>query len=283
MSLQALVDAIRHSLEQDERWSITTDELISLLGVDTAEFYRTIYGIRDKIHLYDAIDVFTADNVGDLVTILECFHGPAAEAALSGAGVFLPHESRVELTECFLATVQQAVRRHKVRYQDFEGMLSAVGDFGRAFRIYIEQAFSIQRLFAQAHERFFAGRKPDVFACRLSSNYLANLFERHVLSFEGVFCKLTHVLERHAYECGFFSERVCFEDEELDDRHQRRKDIDHAKAVMEMDGARMTLELLKRQYKRLMKRYHPDLNPKGLERCKDINNAYALLVALEAG
>jgi DnaJ-class molecular chaperone len=36
---------------------------------------------------------------------------------------------------------------------------------------------------------------------------------------------------------------------------------------------------LRSRYRQLMMRHHPDADPAGLERCKDVNAAYALLIS----
>ena len=38
-------------------------------------------------------------------------------------------------------------------------------------------------------------------------------------------------------------------------------------------------DALRTRYRQLMMRHHPDVDPSGLERCKDVNVAYALLIA----
>jgi curved DNA-binding protein CbpA len=43
----------------------------------------------------------------------------------------------------------------------------------------------------------------------------------------------------------------------------------------------LAADALRRRYRELMKRYHPDVNPSGLERCKEINAAYAVLMSRE--
>jgi DnaJ-class molecular chaperone len=48
---------------------------------------------------------------------------------------------------------------------------------------------------------------------------------------------------------------------------------------MNLEDRTLTLPLLKAQYKRLMKIYHPDINPQGLRRCQDITAAYSLLLS----
>ena len=40
-----------------------------------------------------------------------------------------------------------------------------------------------------------------------------------------------------------------------------------------------TAEILRARYRELMMRHHPDADPSGLERCKDVNVAYSLLIA----
>jgi hypothetical protein len=52
-----------------------------------------------------------------------------------------------------------------------------------------------------------------------------------------------------------------------------------AARVMGLQGNGHTAEDLRQCYRRLMMRYHPDVDPTGLERCKDINAAYALLIS----
>jgi hypothetical protein len=51
-----------------------------------------------------------------------------------------------------------------------------------------------------------------------------------------------------------------------------------ARRALGVEGTSYTAETLRSRYRRLMMRYHPDANPSGLERCKDVNAAYALLM-----
>jgi DnaJ-class molecular chaperone len=40
-----------------------------------------------------------------------------------------------------------------------------------------------------------------------------------------------------------------------------------------------TAESLRARYRELMMRHHPDADPNGLERCKDVNVAYSMLIS----
>jgi DnaJ-class molecular chaperone len=47
---------------------------------------------------------------------------------------------------------------------------------------------------------------------------------------------------------------------------------------MGIGGLAVTPEDLRARYRTLMMRHHPDVDPSGLERCKDVNVAYSLLI-----
>ena len=52
-----------------------------------------------------------------------------------------------------------------------------------------------------------------------------------------------------------------------------------ALTVMGFSRGGFTAESLRARYRELMMRHHPDADPTGLERCKDVNVAYSLLIA----
>jgi DnaJ-class molecular chaperone len=56
-----------------------------------------------------------------------------------------------------------------------------------------------------------------------------------------------------------------------------------ARRIMGIEQEEITAEALRARYRVLMMRYHPDADPSGLERCKDVNVAYSLLIAEVAG
>jgi DnaJ-class molecular chaperone len=48
---------------------------------------------------------------------------------------------------------------------------------------------------------------------------------------------------------------------------------------MGLPAGEATAEDLRGRYRALMMRHHPDVDPSGLEVCKDVNAAYALLIS----
>ena len=77
------------------------------------------------------------------------------------------------------------------------------------------------------------------------------------------------------------------EDERIGDGQERAgtgvaepsEQLGAARRAMDLKSQPLSVPLLKSQYKRLMKIYHPDINPQGLRRCQEITAAYSLLLA----
>jgi hypothetical protein len=56
-----------------------------------------------------------------------------------------------------------------------------------------------------------------------------------------------------------------------------------ARTVMGFDGSAIAPDDLRARYRQLMMHHHPDVDPRGLERCKDVNVAYSLLISEAQG
>jgi hypothetical protein len=95
-----------------------------------------------------------------------------------------------------------------------------------------------------------------------------------------VYAVLSERLLRHAAAEGYAPEAERSGEEQADtDTAERSPGLQRARRTMNLEGRTLTLPLLKAQYKRLMKIYHPDINPQGLRRCQDITAAYSLLLS----
>ena len=270
--LPVLIDSLKLYADEEGNWAVPTDDLIGLLALDTAAFFQTLYAIRDKIFFSDAIDSFHNGNAGDLVTLLEQYYGDSAEAALSTSGLYLPQVFRIELMDCFLSHAHDFLMNHSIRFPDFHSMLAATRSFDRAVGLYFQEYVSIDAIMAGAVSIFAEIKGYDAIGSRTSMCYLAELFTRHILTRNGIFSSLTEQLMDYARSHNFFpkSERKKVGVE---------KKIQSAREIMGLDGVHLTTSELKNRYKALIKLYHPDVNPDGLERCKDINNAYAFLLS----
>jgi hypothetical protein len=273
--LSRLVQHILETADADGSWAFPTDKLIQWLGETPEVFYRSLYQIKERIDYWEALDSLSSLRSGDLVSILESLYGPAAEETLRQAGLFLSHEDHIEITDVFLRTAGRAAARHTPDYEQFQAMLRAAKGFPEALKLYYEEHLPLNPMMEAAFEAFAARREwPGVsVAHRLVIDYLESLFQRHILDRSQLFSGLESDLGSRFFDTG-----------------ERRKEaarlpsednpILNAMSLMGLSGRRLDPMVLQSRYRSLMKRYHPDINPQGLEMCKRVNLAYAFLLSL---
>lgn len=291
--IKPVIDRIRALSSAGGSWELRADGIATLLGIGEPELYRRVYaaslGHRPVVDLSVATGAFGPDNMGELVSLLELFYGRAAERELEDAGLFLNHESRVDVLEAFLSVASRRVSAHVVDERTFSAMLRAFGRYEGARDAYLGELPSVDDLVRDAAIAFCAGRSfglPEL--ARAAVEHTLRMFlRRKVLAMDAVFAALLSRLHAQAVREGYVRTRPRPTQQEAEG--QARVELAEATAerqraqrVLELSGKRLTPDLLRSQYRRLMKRYHPDVNPAGLERSKEINVAYGLLVtALE--
>jgi len=251
-----------------------------VLGLDPVVFWRALHALGSRISLGEAIDGWTQDTVGDLVTVLEEVAHPDAESALAGAGLFVPHETGVDLTEELLSAARRFCAAHVIDADELEAMIRYRRSVRAAVELYFEEHTSIDALVESCAESFrIRGGLPDV-AAVTAERYLRRLFTRHVLSRQGLLALLEHRLRLAAAERGFA---------DPEERARTRRSARPTRAmtgrrawaleVMGLEEEMLAADTLRERYRQMMMRHHPDVDPSGLERCKDVNVAYSYLIA----
>jgi hypothetical protein len=174
-------------------------------------------------------------------------------------------------------------------------MLRAFGSFERAREVYREEYFPLGPLQERAARRYCAGlsfQHPELALANVR-RLLEFFFRKHLLEAESLFGPLFEQLHAQAVREGYAQPRA----EEPGPGRARsgrgagsragepaEPPAQRARRLLGLEGGVLDLRRLKSRYKSLMKVYHPDLNPRGLRRCQEINAAYTLLAAgLAAG
>ena len=156
-------------------------------------------------------------------------------------------------------------------------MLRTFGSYERARDVYLEEFFSLDRMRDEAAEQFCTRRvflSPPL-ALRGARRLLEMFFSRHVLDAHAVFFRVLEDMRRVGVETGAIGGgRV-----RRDPPSREEPLVDQARQTLGLDGAQLSAAVVKRAYRELMKRFHPDVNPGGLERTQEINGAYAVLLA----
>lgn len=279
------------------------DELSSLTGIPATELYSAAYRLGDKVNFSDAVDGFSNETVGELLTILEEFYDSAdrsaedVEAAFTDSGVFLPHDRRLELMANFMAVVQHEARQHQIDQDTFVAMLLHFKSFEQSFQTYIEEFFDLEAAMEKTARFYRRTCELPAAAFHTARNYLRLLFVRKILQIRSLFVSLRNDLAELAWAAGFVgSKRERFytygdprgsygdpRGERLGEDESRgtaaaEEAVRQALKTMQLRREDLSPSRLKQQYKRLMKRYHPDINPEGLEMSKRITSSYSVLL-----
>lgn len=294
--LSALVDRIASLADPEGRWAIAPEEVARLVGADTVGFWRELNGLRHRISFGEAIDGFTQDTVGDLVTVLERLTCDGAEEALEQAGIFVPHERGVELTAHFLHAARRFSALHDIRMDDLAGIIRHGRSVRAAVELYLGEHADLESLIQECAESYTGMEGLPLLAGATAARYLRRMVEKHVVDRAGLFVLLETRLRTAAAGLGFVDPEDQERDEADKDRGRagergkragQRTAVRRAWALRAMGfaerGDAPDVDALRARYRRLMMRHHPDVDPAGLERCKDVNVAYALLIGEAAG
>jgi len=279
--LGALIERLSACVDQDGGWTISSEDVAGILGVEPVPFWRAIHETRDRISFADAIDGWNADSVGDLVTVLERLLGAGPEEAMARAGLFVPHPRGIELTEELLFRARRLSAAHEVRADELAAMIRYSGSVRGAVEIYFNEHVDLDSLVDSCAESFRVLQGMPAVGRSTARRYLQRMFARHVLDRRALFAGLEERLTLAAAQLGFIDPEDRARAEASAESAGPRDTPRHAwaKKVMGIRGLAVTPEDLRARYRQLMMRHHPDVDPSGLERCKDVNVAYSLLVA----
>lgn len=281
-----VIDRIQEMVSCGQSWFLDAVEIRDLLGVSSEEFYRRIYAAESRDHplisLNSATGSYSQENIWEFVALVELFCGAETEASLETAGIFFTHPEQMEILGVFLAEAAAALRSHQVDAEQFSAMLRTFRRFERARDVYIREYFPISELFERAVVTYCTDRAfaiPQLARANVK-RLLEFFFQKHVLEVHSIFAVLIERLLRQAAAEGYAAKDEWMREEQAATGiADSSSHLYRARKAMNLEGRALTLPLLKAQYKRLMKIYHPDINPQGLRRCQEITAAYSLLLS----
>jgi hypothetical protein len=267
---ERLITELQQDAETDGSWTISADELAD--RYDPVDFYRAVYETGQV-----STDVYGPENAGELLVLLERLAGRDYREEFREAGLFLSHEDRIELTERFVRTVRHAIVVHVPEPETFRAMIREFRRYDRAEFIYLTTFFDAESLVERCTREYVRLREAPALAATVRA-YLRLLLQRHIVDVRELAPALMEILRTVARHEG----RLPGWDEESD-----TADDAIPVALDERASALRTLGIstaapstgeIRDHYRRLMRRYHPDINPEGLEMAKAINHAYGILV-----
>jgi hypothetical protein len=277
----ALIERLCELSDEQGCWQISSEEVAKLLSVEPVRFWRAVHEVRDRISFSEAIDGWTQDTVGDLVTVMENLLGAHVEEHMTRAGLFLPFALSIELIDEVTFRARRMAAAHDIRSDELAAMLRYTGNVRAAIRIYLDEHADLDELLQESVESFQVLQGLPLRARATARHSLRTIIERHMVERGSLLVGLAERLRLAAAQLGYIDP----EDELRAGKSgtagsTRRADRQTwARRVMGVDGRKYSTEDLRLLYRRLMMRHHPDVDPSGLEKCKDVNAAYALLIS----
>lgn len=268
-----LIDELQRRVEADGTWDVTADELAD--RYDTVDYYRAVYEAAQV-----SVDAYEPDNVGDLLVLLDHLTGRDYREEFHDAGLFLTHEDRIDLTERFTRTVRHAIVLHTPEPETFRAMLREFRRYDRAEFVYLRTFFDTDELVRRCTREYLDSRSAPTLEATVEA-YLRLLLQRHIVDLHTLAPALMEILRTVARHEGTLP-GADREEEEADARSAGGAGTDDERSwalrVLGLSSSEPSREEIREQYRRLMRRYHPDINPDGLEAAKEINNAYGVLI-----
>ena len=247
------------------RFEIPISDILEILDWSIEEYYRFRYEKRQRQTFGDLSDSFSPEDIPELMDLMEACHVDRVQERMESAGLYFRSETLLDFQDFFVSVILNRIRSHKVDQDLLETSLSACADPEDGYRFYIDACFDRNELMDYAIRRFLEYRHlPDhSFGVGLLQEYLRRSFLSGTLQWD--------VLFESSYSFLFPNRKRVI-----------TPDLDESliEALKEMELNHVPdPEELKKQFRKLMLRYHPDRNPNGQERSRRINASYTLLVA----
>ena len=259
--LLSLLDTINTQVMDRGTWELTFETASRLLDIPLVDCYRILYQAAPKYGSYIP-KLITPATIQLLVPLLSSVDSRNWERELNHAGAFLDSDDMGEIAALFYDQFDSELAMHSPDVDTYQQMLGRFKRHESALKVYRDYYFDIQRITEKIVEVFTREKEFDypVLGRFSSETILKLLIERNILSYESAFGDL------FAYLRGDQSES-----EGIDGISAQTRQALDALGIARLPATSADLRV---QYKTLMKAFHPDLNPAGLEMSKEINIAY---------
>ncbi|MBT3275730.1 MAG: hypothetical protein HN368_21440 [Spirochaetales bacterium] len=264
----ALIRDMNSQVESGKPWSFSIDSVSSRLGIPLVDCYRILYKKTPETGTYIPKNFGPDSIIHFLILLDECTGLSESELLMRNAGAFLDHEDTSELAAVFYDQAVSLLQGHTVDDATYEQMLRRYKRHERAWEAYRDYFFNADDLNTSVILGFVEGKNfkyPNLGRFTVEEK-LQLLYQRNILNLDGMF----HELRAHLR--GIPAEEPASKG--------YSKETQDALAVFSLPGLPKTRSELRGCYKGLMKTYHPDINPAGLEVSKNINSAYSHLIGL---
>ncbi len=251
------------------------DIVLSDLEISYEEFIKHLY---KQYSIYDVPEYFTKDNFHLLVQLLRDFGKHDLVRALQEMGFFFPDSEILDWIEHYYSMKMNYLNNHSIDPEFLEISIAGCQNPIDGFTFYYNYQIDEEKILKKSAEIFLKKR-----------NLKMNEFHLYLLGFS---CEIYNRKSHYQDEClnEFFKRlfHYCFENHLLNREDFETKQnlsnnirIDYLTMqylnILELQSLPSDKKSLKKIYYRLIKKYHPDKNPNGLQKTQKIIEAYEYL------
>jgi hypothetical protein len=259
------------------RWSISMERLAELLQLSKEDFYRKIYNFKTSKPDRETRLGFTEIDGDYFCEFMQyCLNITGIQDRLATAGIYFDERVLYEIRENFKHIVQESLERHDLDKDTLLLLATASQDYDDAVDSYISDKFEIDFFLDRCIFEFMSFRRihPETGADVFLRDYLRALIPTRILNLRDI---TKEFRERSYYE--------LFGEFRKDKTKKRKAKPHYSRELFELityfnleDG--FTKDDLKKKFKELLKKYHPDINKRGLEKTKEIIENYNKLIIM---
>jgi len=277
--LETILTTLKQRILSTGSWTLSPNELETL--TDPVTLYRAVYELK-----LIGRDVYTPSSAGELVGLLERAVAPDAEFQLREAGLFLSHDDRIGLTERFVRHIRRAIVLHVPDPEMFRGMVDHFRRYDIAEQTYCDTYLSLEPIIDACSTEHAEGRESSTVHQLTATWYLRTLVDRRIIVLSDLGPALFDLLRSIGRQEGALP-GIAADDQGPDPWAAAgapggiEDDRAAALALFELRPSHPSRAEVQSRYRRLMRRFHPDINPDGLDMAKRINAAYAVLITSE--
>lgn len=246
----------------DFQWMLEVDTFIKILAIRKETFHKVVYSYRNSSYNYKLGKCFTEEDAEFLCVLLNRFLGIRdSQSELMRCGLFIDDQRLDEIKEYFTHIIIITLKNHELDKELMQLLISSTLSFEDAFDSYFDSKFDMELIIRRTVETFL--EKHGIDNSYGIEEYLENYLKKKLTYHHISFYKITEIFRDAYYYEMFGRHRDDFEtpEEEVD-----AELLSLLKFFNLKPGC--TFMQLKEQYKKLLKKYHPDLNKKGLEKTK---------------
>ncbi|TGK17884.1 molecular chaperone DnaJ [Leptospira fluminis] len=274
------------SASTDCEWYISADKLIEILGIRREDYYKILYSLRgDSAYSTKGAQGFRESRADVLVLLLgKILKIEGLEHEFARAGVYFDDTYLDELRSHLKEIVLSKLEKHELDKELLLLLISSTKRFEDAFDSYFDDKFDLSRLVDNGIAEFLERKS-------IPSDYGADTFLRKY--FYQVLNTKVFPLREITSE---YRDRAYYEifgrfrkDEQKKKKAKSQFRRQRTNIFGEDEETRQHREFLglpedyddgdlRKKYKELIKKYHPDVNKNGLEMTQKIVASYNYLV-----